>query len=104
MYVVKIMAKPWAKQFYNSRTWKECRKQILRRDHYTCQECMANRAEEIHHIIELSPSNIHNERITLNPDNLISLCKACHSRITDGYTGDVAEGYYFDDEGNVVKR
>ena len=98
------MAKPWAKPLYNSKAWKECRKQILRRDSYTCQECIEVRAEEVHHIVELSPKNIHDERIALNPDNLISLCKACHSKITDGYTGDVAEGYYFDDDGNVSKR
>lgn len=98
------MAKAFSLSFYHSRAWRLVRQQVLRRDLYTCQECMANRAGEVHHIIELTPENINDESIALNPDNLVSLCHDCHTKITQGSTGDIQEGYIFDDEGNVIRR
>lgn len=95
------MAKSFSDKFYHSKIWKDTRKQILRRDQYTCQQCWG-RAEEVHHKIELTPENIDDVNVTLNPDNLVSLCHDCHTKITKGYTGDVREGFIFDDEGNVV--
>ena len=95
------MAKEWAKAFYASKAWQDCRRQVLRRDLYTCAYCYG-RAQEVHHKIELTPSNINDPMIALNPDNLISLCHPCHTKITQGY-GDVADGYVFDENGNVVK-
>lgn len=95
------MAKQFAYKFYNSKAWRDVRKIALRRDLYTCAYCQ-RRAEEVHHIIELTPENINDPMITLNPDNLISLCHSCHDKITKGSTGDLQEGYVFDDEGNVI--
>ena len=47
-----------------------------------CQDCLAEGrytpAEEVHHIIELTPENIHSPSVSLNPDNLVSLCRECH--------------------------
>ena len=96
------MAKDFAKSFYNSKRWRSCRKEVLRRDLYTCVYCCA-RAEEVHHIQELTPENINDANIALNPDNLVALCGNCHKKITKGSTGDLQEGYVFDDEGNVVR-
>ena len=96
------MAKDFAKAFYNSRAWKDCRKQVLRRDLYTCADCYG-RAQEVHHKIPLEPSNINDLNISLNPDNLISLCHSCHDKITKGLTGDVDNGFMFDEKGQVVK-
>ena len=56
----------------------------------------------MHHVIELTPENINDISIALNPDNLISLCHDCHTKITQGSTGDIQDVYIFDDEGNVV--
>ena len=91
------MAKVWAKWFYNSRAWKILRAFVLRRDCYTCVDCEA-RAEEVHHIIELTPENIHDDSVALNPDNLVSLCHNCHTKRTAG-VGDIADGYVFDNNG-----
>ena len=96
------MAKEYAKAFYNSKLWRECRRQVLRRDMYTCAHCYA-RASEVHHVIELMPENINDINIALNPDNLISLCHDCHTKITKGFTGDIQEGFIFNDEGQVIK-
>jgi len=95
------MAKDWAKQFYNSKAWRDTRKIALRRDLYTCAYCYG-RAEEIHHVIPLTPENINDPMISLNLDNLVALCHSCHDKITKGFTGDIQEDYIFDDEGNVI--
>ena len=73
----------WAERFYKSRAWESCRDSTIRRDAYLCQDCLkAGRitpALEVHHIIPLTPHNITDPNVTLNPGNLISLCKACHA-------------------------
>ena len=74
--------KPWAEEFYKSQAWKICREVIMQRDHYLCQDCLKQNkftaAEEVHHIIELTPENIQDPEVTLNSENLISLCRECH--------------------------
>ena len=59
--------------------WKRIRDRYIRA-HPLCEECRhqgrLNPAEEVHHILALSKGG-GNE-----PDNLMSLCKPCHSRIS----------------------
>lgn len=77
------MAQEFAKAFYNSRTWKDVRRFILKRDCWMCQAEGCNQpASEVHHIIELTPQNINDPNVTVNPDNLIALCGNCHKAIT----------------------
>lgn len=95
------MAKKFSDSFYHSKIWKETRKQILDRDQYTCNRC-SGRANEVHHIIELTPENINDPNITLNPDNLESLCHDCHT-VETLKRADIIDGYYFNNEGQVVK-
>ena len=74
--------KPWAEFFYKSQQWKHCRDYILKRDKGLCQDCLKKGrltpAEEVHHITPLTPENITDPSITLNEENLISLCRECH--------------------------
>lgn len=62
-------------------TWRSLRKMILRRDMHLCQECLKSgiteRAIDVDHKI---PMDQGGER--LDPDNLQSLCKACHGKKT----------------------
>lgn len=76
------MAKEWAKAFYNSQAWQDTRQAILKRDRYTCQRpgCY-NPAEEVHHKTILTEENINDTSVSLNPENLISLCGECHKRM-----------------------
>lgn len=80
--MVNIM-QPWAESFYKSKAWQRCRRLVWQRDHGLCVDCMKRGiikpAEIVHHIIELTPDNISDPRITLNPSNLVSLCRECHS-------------------------
>ena len=82
------MAKEYAKPFYNSAAWKNMRKEILKRDNYKCQ-CKGCHevATEVHHKTEITEENIHDINITLNPNNLISLCSECHKAITKAEHG-----------------
>jgi len=61
------------------RVWKQIRDRYIAA-HPLCEECYKkNRlssAEEVHHILPLSKGGTHDD------DNLMSLCKSCHSRIT----------------------
>ena len=107
------MARDFAKSFYDSAAWKKTRAYILMRDHYKCTRC-SNPAEEVHHIIRLSPENMTDANITLNPKNLVSLCKDCHfkeheaekvhgTRKASGKNGgDCREGFHFDENGMLV--
>lgn len=94
------MAKQFSKAFYNSSAWKWKRREVLHRDAYTCNDC-GGRADEVHHIIELTPENIGDARIALGNDNLMSLCSACHKKRTLG-SAEVPSGFYFDERGYVV--
>ena len=95
------MPKDWAISFYNSGAWKAVRREVLRRDHYTCKHCY-RRASEVHHIIELTPDNLHDHTVSLNPDNLEALCHDCHTKETKDST-DIIKGYIFDEEGQVIR-
>ncbi len=96
------MAKRFAEKFYKTKLWGIVRGQVLRRDLFTCQLC-GERATEVHHIIELTPENINDPNITLNMNNLESRCHDCHSKETKN-AFDVGEGYYFDENGQVVQQ
>ncbi len=96
------MAKDFAIKFYRSKLWRDTRQHALTRDHYTCQRC-GGRAGEVHHIVELTPTNIDDYRVALSLDNLESLCRDCHNLLTQR-GADVTTGYFFDTAGNVVKR
>ena len=97
------MAQAWARKFYNSKAWKQARREALRRDNYTCCRCYG-RAEEVHHITELTPENIHDTKIALGLDNLESLCHDCHTKETKGIDGDIQGDYIFDEDGQVIRR
>ena len=78
------MAKEYAKQFYNSKRWRRCRQAYIDKrimiDGGLCEVCHEQLGEIVHHIIQITPQNIHNADITLNHDNLRYDCKACHDR------------------------
>lgn len=79
---LNLIMKEWAKSFYKSQRWQKVRQAAISRDAYLCVDCMKRGiitpAEEVHHITELTPDNITDPNITLNLDNLVSLCRECH--------------------------
>lgn len=78
------MAKPFARRFYSSKAWQDCRNEYARRRHYLCENCLRQGiykpGEIVHHVIELDPVNIENPEIALNFNNLCLLCRDCHAK------------------------
>lgn len=106
--------KDWARSFYHSTPWKKVREYVVSRDRGLCQRCMrlnrVNVGEIVHHKTPLTPRNIDDPSIALNPDNLEYVCKECHEIIH----GKLKEGALngrtfesrvtFDEYGNVLPR
>lgn len=104
------MAKEFSKPFYRSRQWRQVRDYCLMRDRYLCQKC-GRPAEEVHHKEHLTPGNIMDARVSLDPENLVSLCKDCHfmehredqaAGRTRRYMGNALPKVVFDERGNPV--
>lgn len=73
--------------WYNSAAWKAMRDQVLRYDHYECQECKKRgryrKAVIVHHVKHLKDRP--DLALSLyDPDTgerqLVSLCRACHEK------------------------
>jgi 5-methylcytosine-specific restriction enzyme A len=70
---------PASQRGYDSR-WRKIRTAVLS-DCPVCQKCKRAKATEVHHIISLRAGGTHNR------DNLVALCKSCHSGITSAAVG-----------------
>ena len=74
--------KDFAERFYKSKAWQRVREQVWKRDRGLCHWCLnkgiIRQGEEVHHLVELTPETIRDESISLNPDNLVTLCRECH--------------------------
>ncbi len=77
--LISQRVKHWGYQNGFNYGWSSRREAILNRDNYTCQVCgKKNTRLEVHHIIFRSQGGTDDE------NNLITLCKECHSAIHDG--------------------
>lgn len=81
------MAKPFAKSFYSSRIWQECRDTYAAKRGWLCERCLKrgvlSYGEIVHHKIEITPDNINDVSVTLNFNNLELLCRQCHAEAHD---------------------
>lgn len=102
------MAKDFAKPFYNSKAWKQCRASYIDKVHGLCERCRLNGKVTpgyiVHHIDYITPNNINNPFVTLNHDNLEYLCLDCHNEEHIGRNESTASGLSFDDYGNLVQK
>lgn len=92
--------KDYAKTFYNSKAWKDCRKSYINKMHKICEKC-GGLATIVHHKIYLTPNNINDPAIALSHDNLEAVCQDCHNVEHHGKPlADV--GYTFTEAGEIV--
>lgn len=93
------MSKPFAKKFYASKQWEQCRTAYISSVYGLCARCDNEPGLILHHKIALKPSNINNPDITLNFDNLELLCLIHHNAINGKQ---IELRYIFDSNGNVI--
>jgi len=77
------MAREFAKQFYSSKAWQDCREGYAKSRRYLCENCLRRGiykpGEIVHHMIEITPDNICRPEISMNWGNLQLLCRDCHA-------------------------
>lgn len=99
------MAREFAKSFYSSRSWQQCREAYAKSKRYLCEDCLAKGnysvGEIVHHITELTPENINDPSITLNFDNLKLVCRKCHA---EEHGAGKNKRYIVADDGRVIAR
>ena len=74
----------YAKAFYSSTAWKECRAAYARSKRNQCEICLKDGpytpCEAVHHKVHLNPVNIADPEVTLNWNNLECVCRDCHAK------------------------
>lgn len=102
------MAQIWARKFYNSKAWKNCRELYKQSKNGLCERCLRkgkySAGEEVHHKIWLTPNNINDPDITLSFNNLELLCASCHTYEHVGKFSPVREGLIFNSNGELVEE
>lgn len=100
------MAKEWAKRFYSSKAWKDCKRFYIQSVNGLCERCLEQDRITpgyiLHHEIWLTPDNINDPGVTLNWNNLKYVCQHCHNYIHMSGAGPIDERYCFDESGNFI--
>jgi 5-methylcytosine-specific restriction endonuclease McrA len=68
-----------------------------------CEYCRSVPGEIVHHVIWLTPDNIHDPGIALARDNLRYACRDCHNKIPDPADPEASPVYIWDANGEPVR-
>lgn len=75
---------PELKSFYNSKEWKTFRLMLISERGNKCDKCgnYIPHSKDIigHHTVELTPENVKDTNISLNPDKIEIVCFECHNK------------------------
>ena len=97
------MAKEYAKSFYKSDKWLQCKKSFIaeRRaiDGGLCQRCRKRYGYIVHHRQHITPENITDPMVTLSHTNLEYLCQECHNK---EHFGDAGLRYMIGEDGQPM--
>ena len=78
------MAASFAQTLYVSKAWVDLRFRLIMERGPVCQQCgkiMADSSQLVgHHRKPLTPANINDVMVTLNPNNILIICRDCHER------------------------
>lgn len=98
------MAREFSKGFYHSPEWKKAQRLYIKQAGGLCERCLARGIITpgviVHHKTPLTPENIMDPSVTLNPANLQLLCRDCHAAM---HKGNQAR-YKFDNLGRLILR
>ena len=106
------------KEFYNSKVWKDTKNNVWLKQHLLCNRCGKpvyvdgisewipkdkRRIGIVHHIIYLNDTNVYDDSIALDENNLEGICKECHE---EEHHQDIAKrkDYMFNEDGELVKK
>lgn len=105
-------------KFYHSKAWKDIKKSIWLKQNLLCNRCHKpvyvdglsdyipkenRRTGIVHHKIYLDDTNVYDDGIALNEENLEGICKDCHE-IEHSKKDTTRDGYIFDETGMLVKK
>ena len=97
------MAREFARAFYSSKRWQDCRNTYGAMKGWLCEDCMRRGiytpGVEVHHTEELTPANINRPEVTLSFANLVLLCRECHKARHKGQGG---RRYLIGDDGEII--
>ena len=104
--------KEYAAAFYASAAWKKARRTYIAHrievDGGLCEECHEALGYIVHHRKELTPENINDINVTLDPSNIEYVCKDCHDRFEGHWIGPARpreiKKYFFSADGEPVPR
>lgn len=89
-------------RFYKTQQWKKCREGYYKA-HPLCEVCLkmgiVTPGEIVHHKEHVTPSNLDDNSILTNWDNLETLCRDHHGEAHSEYKD--AKRYKVDEYGNV---
>lgn len=79
------MSQAWAKKFYNSKEWRALRERLVVEAKFRCAHCGEDYLKDStqlvgHHIKELTPANVNDANVALNPANIEIICRRCHDK------------------------
>lgn len=98
------MAQEFARKFYSSKAWQDCRNGYAAYRGHLCENCLRKGiykpGEIVHHRIELTPLNIENPEISLSWDNLKLVCRECHAE--EHRIDKIGIRYLIGDNGEVI--
>ena len=105
-------------KFYKSKLWQKVKKNVWIKQCCLCNRChkpvyvdgLSNyipkekrRTGIVHHKIYLDNSNVYDDSIALDENNLEGICKDCHEK--EHHKDEVTRlGYEFDELGNLIKK
>lgn len=97
------MAKDFAKAFYKSKAWQNCRASYIKSVAGLCEDCLARGlytpGKVVHHKRHITPANIDDPSITLDWSNLKLVCQDCHAK---EHKEELGIRYQFDENGNII--
>lgn len=99
------MAKDYAVSFYNGKAWHAVRKEYARSVGGLCERCKERGkivpGVIVHHIKHITQHNINDPEITLNPENLMLLCRDCHAEI---HGAEPEKRFFYTPDGQLMAR
>jgi len=93
----------FAKGFYKSQAWKQCRAAYAKSKRGLCEICLSRGLYRpgviVHHKVHVEPETITDPHVLLDWQNLQLVCRDCHAELHAAKEG---RRYRFDENGRLI--